>query len=137
MLDLPAYSNATLTLTVNGNNILFGNLVLGNQVPLGIANYGTSVQLLDFSRKETDIFGNTVVTKGRTSKRVTYDVTIQKSKVNYVFDTIASVTTTPAVWIGDDASNDPTLVFGYYKDFQNNISSPTITDATITIEGLV
>jgi len=137
LLDLPAYSNATLTLTVNGNNILFGNLVLGNQVPLGIANYGTSVQLLDFSRKETDIFGNTVVTKGRTSKRVTYDVTIQKSKVNYVFDTIASVTTTPAVWIGDDASNDPTLVFGYYKDFQNNISSPTITDATITIEGLV
>lgn len=137
LLDLPAYPNATITMTVDGTNIEFGNLVLGNQLPLGVANYGSSVQLLDFSRKETDTFGNIVVTEGRTSKLVNFDVTIAKDKVNYVFDTISSITTIPAVWVGDDGSNDPTLVFGYYRDYQNNISSPTITDATITVEGLV
>lgn len=136
LLDLPAYPDATITLTVDGGDILFGNLVLGNQLVLGAANYNTSVQLLDFSRKETDQFGNVTVVPGRTSKLVNYDVTILKNRVNYVFDVIASLTTVPAVWIGDDGTNDPTTVFGYYRDYQNNISSPTITDATITIEGL-
>ena len=137
LLDLPAYPAATVKMTVDGNDIKFGSFVLGNQLELGVANYGTSVQLLDFSRKEQDDFGNITVTKGRNSKLVDFDVTIPKEKVNYVFSVISSITTIPSVWIGDDGSNDPTLVYGYYRDYQNNISSPTITDATIQVEGLV
>lgn len=137
LLDLPAYPSATIKITVDGGDIKVGSFVLGNQLELGVANYGTSVQLLDFSKKETDAFGNIVVTQGRTSKLVDFDVTIPKEKVNYVFGVISSITTTPSVWVGDDGSNDPTLVFGYYRDYQNNISSPTITDATIQVEGLV
>lgn len=137
LLDLPAYKGATVKITVDGNNIKFGNFVLGNNLDLGIANYGTSLQLLDFSRKETDIFGNTVVTPGRTSKLVEYDVTIQKDRIGYVFDVISSVTSIPAVWVGTDDVDDVTAVFGYYRGYQNNISTPTITDATLTIEGLV
>ena len=137
LFDLPAYPLATIKITTDGNEIKIGSFVLGNQISLGVANYGTSVQLLDFSKKETDSFGNVVVKKGRTSKLVDFDVTIRKEKVNYVFNILSSLTTIPSVWVGDDGSNDPTLVFGYYKDYQNNISSPTITDATIQIEGLV
>jgi len=137
LLDLPAYPDATIKMTVDGNDIKFGSFVLGNQIELGVANYGTSVQLLDFSRKEPDDFGNIVVTQGRTSKLVDFDVTIPKEKVNFVFSVLSSITTIPSVWVGDDGSNDPTLVFGYYRDYQNNISSPTITDATIQVEGLV
>jgi len=137
LLDLPAFPDATITITVDGNDIKFGSLILGNQIELGIANFGTSVQLLDFSRKEQDSFGNIVVTQGRTSKLVDFDVTIPKDKVNFVFNTLASITTIPSVWIGDDGSNDPTLVFGYYRDYQNNIDTPTITSATIQVEGLV
>lgn len=137
LLDLPAYPAATIKITFDGGAIKVGSLVLGNQLELGIANYGTSVQLLDFSKKEADSFGNIVVTKGRNSKLVDFDVTIPKEKVNYVFSVISSITTIPSVWVGDDGSNDPTLVFGYYRDYQNNISSPTITDATIQVEGLV
>lgn len=137
LLDLPAYPAATVKMTVDGGDIKFGSFVLGNQLELGVANYGTSLQLLDFSRKETDDFRNIVVNQGRTSKLVDFDVTIQKEKVNYVFSVLASITTIPSVWVGDDGSNDPTLVFGYYRDYQNNISTPTITDATIQVEGLV
>jgi len=137
LLDLPAFPDATITITVDGGAIKFGSLILGNQIELGIANFGTSVQLLDFSRKETDSFGNVVVTQGRTSKLVDFDVTIPKDKVNFVFNTLSSITTIPSVWIGDDGTNDPTLVFGYYRDYQNNIDTPTITSATIQVEGLV
>lgn len=136
LLDLPAYPNATITITVDGDDIGFGNLVIGNQAVIGVANYGTNVQLLDFSRKNTDEFGNTVVSQRRTSKLVEFDVTINKSRVNYVFDLLSSITTVPSVWVGGGDTSDPTLVFGYYRDYQNNISSPTITDATIRVEGL-
>lgn len=137
VLGIPPYNDATVKITVEGSNIGFGNFIVGNQIELGVANYGTSVQLLDFSRKETDEFGNTVVVKGRNSKLVDFDVTILKSRVNYVYGVVQSLTTIPSVWIGDDGTNDPTLVFGYFRDYQNNISTPTITDATIQIEGLV
>jgi hypothetical protein len=137
LLDLPAFPAATVKMTVDGGSIEFGSFILGAQLNLGVANYGTSVQLLDFSKKETDDFGSIVVTQGRTAKLVDFDVTIDKARVNYVFGVISALTTIPSVWIGDDGSNDPTLVFGYYRDYQNNISSPTLTDATIQIEGIV
>jgi len=139
LLDLPAYPNATMTLTVDGGSAIeFGNFIIGSQLTLGVANYGTSVQLLDYSRVETDTFGNKVVTPGRTSKLVNYNVTVLRSKVNYVFDTLSSLTGIPSVWIGGSGgTDDATLVFGYYRDFQDNISSPLITDATLTIEGVV
>lgn len=137
VLDMPPYPNATIKITVTGTTIAFGNLIVGNQITLGISNYGTSLQLLDFSRKETDTFGNTVVTPGRTSKLVNFDVTIPRSRVGYVFNQLTKLTGFPSVWVGTNEEDDATLVFGYYRDYQNNISSTEITDATITVEGLV
>lgn len=138
LLDLPAFPLATITMTVDGGDIKFGNFIIGPQITLGVANHGTSVQLLDFSRTETDSFGNKVVIPGRTSKLVNFDVTILKTKVSFVFNTLAALTTIPSVWIGGiGGTDDATLVFGYYRDYQDNIISPTITDATITVEGVV
>lgn len=137
LLDLPAYPAATIKITVDGNDLKFGSLIVGNTLSLGIANYGTSLQLLDFSRKETDDFGNITVVEGRNSKLVSYDVTVPTDKVSYVFNTLSTLTTIPAVWLGTDEVNDATLVFGYYRDHQINIATPSISDATIQIEGLV
>lgn len=136
LLDLPAYPSATIKVTIDGGDIKVGSLIMGGVINLGIANYGTSVQLLDFSKKERDQFGNIIVTPGRTSKLVDYDVTIPRNKVNYVFNQVSQLTTIPSVWVGDDGTDDPTLTFGYYRDMQINISAPTITDASIQIEGL-
>lgn len=136
LLDLPTYPSATIKITIDGGDIGVGSLIMGGVINLGIANYGTSVQLLDFSKKERDEFGNIIVTPGRTSKLVDYDVTIPKEKVNYVFNQLSQLTTIPSVWVGDDGSDDPTTVFGYYRNYQNNIDTPTITSATIQVEGL-
>ena len=83
LVDLPAYADATIKVTIDGDSgeIGVGNLIFGNFLELGVANYGSSLQLLDFSKKETDSFGNTVVIPGRTSKLVDFDVTIPRDKV--------------------------------------------------------
>lgn len=137
ILDMPIFPEATIKITVTGTTIEFGSLVVGSQITLGVSNFGTSLQLLDFSRKETDSFGNTVVVPGRTSKLVNFNVTVQKSLVGYVFNQLSDLTGFPSVWVGTTETDDATLVFGYYRDVQINISSPTITDMTLTVEGLV
>ena len=137
LLDLPAYADATIKITIDGNDLKFGSLVVGNVIELGVANYGSSLELLDFSKKETDDFGNITVVEGRNSKLVNFDVTIPSDKTSYVFNTLSTLTTIPAVWLGTEQVDDATLVFGYYRNTQINISNPSISDATIQIEGLV
>lgn len=135
--DLPSYVGIiTITFTVP-TEAFIGELISGIQIPLGIANYGSRLQLLDFSRKDRDEFGNFSITPRNTSKLVTFDVSIDKSKINYVFNKVSKLTTIPVVWVGTEEEDDPTLVYGYYRDFRINISSPTICDCSIEIEGLV
>lgn len=137
LLDLPAYKNATISVSIVGDAaISLGTLIVGAQITLGVALYGTSMQLLDFSRKERNEFGNYVIVPRRTSKLVDFDVIIDKPKIGYVFNQLASLTTIPAVWVGTDVNDDSTLVYGYYKDSQINIDGPVKCTATIQIEGL-
>ena len=136
LLDLPFYSNATTKLTATGTSIKFGNFVIGNKTILGVAKVEGALQLLDFGKKETDTFGNTVVKPGRTAKLVDFEVSVDFNNVSFVFDVLSSITSIPSAWVATDEVNDPTLVFGYYRDYQESISSATITNATITVEGL-
>ena len=135
--NLPAYFEADIDVMFDGTACAVGSLVLGKQIPLGVTTYGTSFQLLDFSRKERDAFGNYIITEGRTSKLVDFDLYADTNKLGYIFRELAKLTTTPAVWSGkEDDQDDPTLVFGYYRDSQINIDFPEVSDISIQIEGL-
>jgi len=136
VLNLPYYSDATIKMTADGGDIKFGNLIVGTEIPLGTTILGTGLQLLDFSRKETDIFGNTVVSEGRNSKLVDFDAYVPFEDVSFVFETLSDLTNIPTVWLGTEATDDATLSFGYFRDVQQNLSSHTVTDLTITVESL-
>ncbi len=138
-LDLPQYPNAdiTITFTIESSGAV-GELVVGSLIGIGVANHGSSVQLLDFSRKERDEFGNFTIVRRRSSKLVSFDVTVETERVGYVFNQLSKLTTIPCVWVGTDSGyNDSTLVYGYYRDFRIDINEPTVSDCTIEIEGLV
>lgn len=138
LVDLPAYSDATITVTLTGSgDRAIGSLVIGNQLPMGVTEYGTSMQLLDFSIKERDEFGNFTVIPRRTSKLVDFDCYIETNKMGYLFRTLSDLTTIPTVWAAlDGADSDPTLIYGYYKDSQLNLNQPDVSDITIQVEGL-
>lgn len=138
LVDLPAYKNAVIKLEFLGAaDISVGEIVAGQILDLGVAVYGTSLQLLDFSRKERDDFGNFTIVRRRTSKLVDYDVRIMKGRINYVFGVLSGVTTTPCVWLGTAQLDDATLIYGYYKDTTINIDAPSYCTASITVEGLI
>lgn len=137
LTDLPAYVGASLSVTVENNTetAACGHLVMGRQADIGVALYGTSVGITDYSRKETDQFGNALVVERAFSKRAEFDVAIETPRVSAVQRLLAAIRSRPVVWIGAQGY-ESTVLFGYYRDFQISISGPTVSDATITVEGL-
>lgn len=137
-LGLPAYGAATLTAYVDGGpgDAKVGEVVLGKQRTLGVTNFGTSVSIIDYSVKATDDFGNTIITTRAYSKRADYDVTVETSFVAAVQKALADIRTTPTVFIGDEDKPE-TVVYGFYKQFNIVLSTPSISDCSIEVEGLV
>lgn len=124
---------------VGGSHVKVGTLLFGRVFELGTTEYGTSIQLLDFSRKDTDEFGNFTITPRRNSKLVDFEGYVEKSRTSYLFRKLRELTTTPCVWYGTGTlpTDDPTIVYGYYRDSRINLSNPATTDVTIQIEGLI
>lgn len=134
--DLPFYSDATITVTFTGTEVGVGSLLVGREVTLGITNYGSQLQSLNFGTVIEDDFGNVEFKKGNKARLIDFDVTISTSRVNYVFSQLQELTDTPTVWYATGIVNDPTLVFGYHRDSRINIAAPSISECTIQVRGL-
>jgi len=137
-LNLPAYGSATLTALIDGGagDAKVGEVVIGKQRTLGVTNFGSSVSILDYSVKSTDDFGNTIIVQRAYSKRADYDVTVETSSVAAVQKALADIRTTPTVFVGDQ-NRPETVVYGFYKQFNIVLSTPSISDCSIEVEGLV
>ena len=137
LLDLPAYGTATLSVVIDNaaGTAACGHLVMGRQAEIGVALYGSGVGITDYSRKEADAFGNAIVVERSFSKRAEFDVMVDTPQIGRVQRLLAGIRAQPVVWIGAEGY-ESTVLFGYYRDFSISISGPSVSDATITVEGL-
>lgn len=137
-LDIPAYINAEYNFIVDAGtgDASCGELIIGEQFDLAVTNFGTSVGIKDFSVKETDDFGNVRIVQRPYSKRADYDVTVETQDVGYFTNFLAGIRSTPVVYIGDPNRSE-TIVYGYYRDFTVVLSSPSISECSLTVEGLI
>lgn len=138
VLDMPAYGSADIVLTIDAGPEVatVGHVVIGAVKQIGTALYGSSVGINDYSRKSTDDFGNTVVIQRSFSNRADFDIALDTSEVTRVRRLLADLRATPVVWIGEE-SYEATILFGFYKDFQIVFSGPTVSDCSITVEGVI
>lgn len=141
LTDLPSQYTAcelTATVTATSGNAEIGVFKLGSVVELGRTLAGAKVGIIDFSRKETDTFGNTVVTERSYSKRASFDVLTTKADFNKIFRRLAGLRATPAVYIGAEESGyEPMIIYGFFKDFSIDVAYPTHHLCSIEIEGIV
>lgn len=136
-VDLPSYPDAVIDIKVSAidSNVQVGEIVVGRVSTLGITQFGTSVGILDFSKKEQDQFGNFNIIKRKFSKRADYDVKMSTNNVSGSQRFLSSNRSTPMVWIGD-VNREETIIYGYYKSFDIVLSNPALSDTAITVEGL-
>ena len=136
-LDLPAYPSADLKIEFEGNpQLAVGVIMFGQQQRFGLGiRYGARVGIQDYSRKQTNEFGETELFVRAFAKRASFDLFIDAGEVDALQNFLASIRATPVLWVG---SNDfeSTVLFGFYKNFDILISYPEHADCSLEIEGL-
>lgn len=136
---IPPYLDSDVEVTITaetGENAKVGQIVIGFLSNFGLTTYGTSVGIEDYSRKETDAFGNFIITERAFAKLVDYDVRLETGKARTVQNTLANFRATPIVWIGSEDEAFATIVYGFYRRFDITLEGPAYSFAAIEVEGI-
>jgi hypothetical protein len=137
MLDLPAFPNADLKLTFTGGaELAVGVIMFGQQQRYGLGvRYGARVGIQDYSRKETNEFGDTTLIRRAFAKRARFDMLIERGEVDPLQNYLAGIRAVPCLWVVTN-EYEATVVYGFYKNFDILISYPEHADCELEIEGL-
>lgn len=131
------YSNLIVTVTVASPT---GQVKLGEAIPtlsrkIGGTQYGASIGFIDYSRKEKDTFGNDVVVERGFSKKAGFTINVATGMTDQVAALFAKYRATPIVYLGSELFGC-TLVYGWARDFNEEIRGPRQTICSVQVEGL-
>src|SRR5574344_1801264 len=139
--DLPVYSRGVIEITISsgaGEQVAIGNCTVGTMIDLGATQYGLNYGIRDYSVKETTEFGDTKFVKRAYSKRMSPMLYLPNTKLNYVSKLLEGLRATPTVYIGVEAPEyQGTVVFGFLKDWNIEISYPNHSMLSIDVDGLI
>lgn len=137
--DLPPYPNATFTLTITSDSeAKLGQLVLGEDIELGVTKPGTGVSFEDYSQKDRDTFGRAIIVERPFADIADFDFAFPAEKTRLIRDLIAAQRAKPTVYYtAADKIGYGTLVYGLTKPLNVVLTSHNISDATLEVESLV
>lgn len=138
-LNIPPYLGSDVQVTVTaatGDNAELGQLVLGFLSDIGLTTYGTAISIEDFSRKETDAFGNFIVVERAFAQLADFDVRFPTNNARKIQRTLAQFRATPIVYIGSDDVSYGTTIYGFYRRFDLTLETPSLSFGAIEVEGL-
>ena len=134
--DIPLLTNPTLQVIITGaGTVSVGTMVVGQVRELGGTVYGARAGIQDYSRKETDEFGNYTLVQRAFAKRSSSKIVCDNSEVDSIFNLLAEYRATPTIWIGSDAFRH-TWLFGWARDWSIEIVIADLSYLTLEIEGL-
>lgn len=117
----------------NDGTVSIGTLLIGTLRPLGITEGSASSGITDYSRRETDDFGELAIVPRAWSKRMAAKALIRTDAVDQVVGRVAAVRALPSLWLGD-ASMDSLTVYGFFKEFSVEVGE-TLSKLSLSIEG--
>lgn len=136
--DIPGYTDCIITIEIlGGSSLSAGVILIGQRQSFGLGiKYGASIGIQDYSRKETNEFGDTVLVQRAFAKRANFELFITAGEVDALQNILSDIRATPCLWVGSN-SYEATTIFGFYKNFDILISYPDYSDCQLEIEGLV
>ena len=135
--DLPSYPNAVLRIDMTSSGTAsVGALVYGTQRTIGTGiKAGVRLGIQDYSRKERNDWGDTVLVQRAYSKRITFGMQLANDQLDNTYELLADMRATPCLWIGSDGLRSLS-VFGFYSNFEIDIAYARFSDCSIDVEGL-
>lgn len=135
LTDLPRSLDATIHIALEDldSPAQLGELVVGRAIGIGTTQYGASVSIIDYSKKERDTFGNLVITERRYTQLAEYPVWIPRSSVDTAYSLLAGLRAEPTLFIGT-TEHSSLVVFGVYRDMRITFDNYSFCQATLEVE---
>lgn len=130
----------TISTDVMGEEVRCGNVVIGRSYELGDTQFGVSAGIRDFSYRDTDDKGRTIVTPGYWAKKSSMTLYTPNYIVDSVYKKLVSLRGIPTAWIGNNSGYDQfeaLNIFGIYGEFEVTVRGPSHSYCELSIEGLI
>lgn len=140
--DIPPYGDAEVEITINTgtstDTAKVGGIVMGKVLDLGCTRYGASIDIIDYSIKATDEWGDHNITERAFSKRVPMEITIENVYLGYLKQTLETYRATAIVCIPTEVDSlaGSFLTYGFYNSAKTMVSYPNHSILTIEWESL-
>jgi hypothetical protein len=136
-VSLPSYGSASIRVEiVNAATAACGAMLIGSAIPIGDGvEYGASLGIQDYSRKERNEFGDIVLVERSFAKRASYRMLVPNGDRPSVNRLLAQYRAKPSLWVGVEGEED-TYIYGIYKDYQFVIEFTEHSVLTLDLEGL-
>lgn len=136
-MDLPSYPNATVRIDLTGiAAIAVGVILAGDQIEIGEGvQRGLRMGIRDYSRKETDQWGEVTLQQRAFSKTRSLSLLLKNSQLDEVDDLLAGLRATPVLWVSANRWDSPN-VYGWYSSFDILLQYANHSECSIDIEGM-
>lgn len=108
----------------------------GLEREIGSTEAGASVGIRDYSTKDTDEFGATVVTERAFAKRTNVRLLVDNDFIDELQRMLASLRATIAVYVGNGDDLESLIVAGFYRSFEIAMDLPDHSYVSLEIEGV-
>jgi hypothetical protein len=137
--DLPLFANPQIRITLTGTGtVAVGHCVFGARRDLGALQYGANAQMVDYSRKTTDEFGETTFVQRDYADEFSGQLMTDNSQVNSVKRTLRSLRATPTLFLGvsDPRFAELFVAFGWVRSHRIAVQYPNHSLIDIEIGAL-
>jgi len=125
--DLPLFYSPTIRITLTGpGDVAIGHCIFGTRQDLGILELGANAELIDYSRKITDDFGDTVFVQRDFADEFSGQMYLDNEQLNSFKRITRKLRATPTLYVG---SSDPQyaeslIAFGWLRRSSVSIAYP-------------
>ncbi len=127
-----------VTLTRNTNNKAFiSSMVGGVGVTAGDTEYGVTIDIVDYSIKQTDEYGITTLVRREAREIMTCDIVAPAENIQSIKKTVKSVLGKAVMFIADpehDSKFDNLIILGYIGEYDIYLNNGVIARSQMRIE---
>lgn len=134
------YSKINFKVQMYGSyNMKIANCILtSNNYYLGEIQRGLNINLIDYSIKNTDEFGNMTIVERTYGDKINLQTIINVEDINNIKNLLNKIRSSICVWnVSKDITYDKLNFYGYYRNYSISIDNPKLAKLQIELESLV
>jgi hypothetical protein len=134
---LPRSRNCTISIQLSqpGGFAECGMCLVGSAVELGDAQWGLGFGIQDYSAKTAGTYGERDIVERAYADRANYQLMVATGDNQRIKEALAAVRAKACVYVGHPGFPE-SIVYGYYKSFDQVLRYLTYSDCNLEIEGL-